>query len=288
MTDSLAPNTQDQSPYDILTSLEGAQIQHGPNNNRIYLMDLKEADPARLIIQMQSLAREHGYGKLFAKVPEHRAGRFLSHGFRVEARIPGFYPECDALFLGLYPDPQRAKEAQTHQLHKVLQLARHNLAPVHTPDSGSGVRRCRPQDVDAMAQLYRQVFPSYPFAIDQPDVLQQSMEEDVDYFCIEQQGELMALAAAEKSPGSMTVEMTDFATSPAARGQGLASLLLRQMEQEVSSEGYRVAYTIARAYSVGMNRTFARQRYQLAGRLTNNTQISGHIETMNVWYKALR
>ncbi|MDD4047577.1 MAG: putative beta-lysine N-acetyltransferase, partial [Clostridia bacterium] len=39
--------------------------------------------------------------------------------------------------------------------------------------------------------------------------------------------------------------------------------------------------------SYGMNISFAKHRYQYCGTLINNTNISGSIESMNVWYKAL-
>jgi hypothetical protein len=44
-------------------------------------------------------------------------------------------------------------------------------------------------------------------------------------------------------------------------------------------------FTIARARSTGMNVTFAKNGYSFAGTLINNTNISGRIESMNVWYK---
>ena len=37
----------------------------------------------------------------------------------------------------------------------------------------------------------------------------------------------------------------------------------------------------------GMNITFAKQKYIFAGTLVNNTDISGGIESMNIWYKPL-
>ena len=49
----------------------------------------------------------------------------------------------------------------------------------------------------------------------------------------------------------------------------------------------RTAYTIARAISPGMNITFAKAGYKFSGTLINNTNISGGIESMNVWYKSL-
>jgi putative beta-lysine N-acetyltransferase len=81
--------------------------------------------------------------------------------------------------------------------------------------------------------------------------------------------------------------MTDFATLPAYRGRGLATRLLGLMGCQAIESGVRVAYTIARAVSFGMNITFARHAYQYGGTLINNTQIAGSIESMNVWYRLL-
>ncbi|MFW5803052.1 MAG: hypothetical protein ACOCWJ_03955 [Verrucomicrobiota bacterium] len=55
----------------------------------------------------------------------------------------------------------------------------------------------------------------------------------------------------------------------------------------MTQRGLRTAYTIARALSPGMNITVARCGYTFAGTLTNNTNISGQIESMNIWHKSL-
>jgi hypothetical protein len=47
----------------------------------------------------------------------------------------------------------------------------------------------------------------------------------------------------------------------------------------------KTLYTIARSHSAGMNITFAKKGYLFGGTLINNTDISGKIESMNVWYK---
>jgi putative beta-lysine N-acetyltransferase len=81
--------------------------------------------------------------------------------------------------------------------------------------------------------------------------------------------------------------MTDFATLPEFRGHGLALHLLQLMEEVVQSRGIRSLYTIARSYSFGMNITFARNGYSFGGTLTNNTDIFGELESMNVWHKCM-
>ena len=58
-------------------------------------------------------------------------------------------------------------------------------------------------------------------------------------------------------------------------------------KEEAKRRGLKTAYTIARAVSAGMNRTFAKSGYTFAGTLVNNTHISGHIQSMNIWWKDL-
>jgi hypothetical protein len=60
------------------------------------------------------------------------------------------------------------------------------------------------------------------------------------------------------------------------------------MDAEVIRLGMRTAYTIARALFTAMNITFAGMGYAYGGTLNNNTSISGHIQSMNVWYKSLK
>ncbi len=60
------------------------------------------------------------------------------------------------------------------------------------------------------------------------------------------------------------------------------------MEEKSFKLGIKTVFTIARAKSPGMNITFARSGYDYGGTLVNNTNISGQIESMNVWYKSLK
>jgi putative beta-lysine N-acetyltransferase len=99
---------------------------------------------------------------------------------------------------------------------------------------------------------------------------------------------MIAASSSEMDQPERNTEMTDFATLPEARGQGLATALLGRMEADAAELGLSMAYTIARSPSYGMNITFARMGYAYAGRLKNNTNIGGDFESMNVWYKKLK
>ncbi len=79
--------------------------------------------------------------------------------------------------------------------------------------------------------------------------------------------------------------MTDFATMPDYRVGQSATHLLSKMELAMESQGITTLYTIARLNSPAMNKTFLKHSYKYAGTLINNTNISGKIESMNVFYK---
>jgi putative beta-lysine N-acetyltransferase len=138
-----------------------------------------------------------------------------------------------------------------------------------------------------MASLYRKTLETYPFPIHDPGYLARTMADNVVYFGVFGAGELVALSSAEKDAGASAAEMTDFATLPEYRGKGLSSCLLKQTEEAMKAEGIKTAYTIARAESYGMNIVFARCGYEYRGRLVNNTDIAGDIESMNIWYRRL-
>lgn len=278
-------------PRDSIEQFHGALIQHGPLSDRIYLMKLNDADPARLIGELDNLARTNEYTKIFAKVPEDAAGPFLDAGYECEAAIPGYFNgDESAVLLGQYFDPDRRIENNEGEYEHIIGLARAAMQPSPKQADlppGTSLRSCSEADAPAMSVIYRTVFESYPFPIDDPAYIRTTMREDVVYFGIESGGRLVALASAEMDLSQANAEMTDFATLPDYRGNGLAVRLLVHMEQDMCARGIVTAYTIARAISPGMNITFAKCGYYFGGRLKNNTNIAGSIESMNVWHKPL-
>jgi putative beta-lysine N-acetyltransferase len=280
----------EQQPIDKVVNLEGATIQHGPFNRRVYLMKLGRAKPQQVLPPLLELCRRKKYSKVFAKVPVRHEAAFHQLGFETEAKVPGFFKNREAAaFLGLYLDPQRRLPKHAQEIQKVHDLTKKIIKPASlaVPPPGLQVRRCQPEDIPAMAKIYARVFESYPFPISDREFLAETMASHVVYFGIWKKDQLVALASAETDREEHNAEMTDFATLPEHRGGGYARLLLNRMEKVMRQEGITTAYTIARAISPGMNITFAKQGYHLAGCLINNTNICGDIESMNVWYRQL-
>jgi len=274
---------------DTLEKIGNSQIQHGSDNKRIYLMKLDPNDLPRITDQLDELARKNGYTKIFAKVPESCASEFVRHGYRREGMVPHFYNSKNpATFLGKFIDPRREITPQRDEIEKNIILAQSkNGSAIKPLPDGYALRPAGEADAGELAKVYQKVFTSYPFPIHDPDYLVQTMRSHVCYFVAEKDGAIAAASSSEMDNGNRNAEMTDFATLPEHLGNGLAVHLLKCMEPEMKKLGILTLYTIARAISPGMNITFAKCGYIFGGTLINNTQISGSIESMNLWYRTL-
>ena len=275
---------------DKIEKIRRSLVQHGTFSNRVYLMKLHPEDMPGILQDIQDLVLARGYSKVFAKVPASHIVGFEQRGYRMEALVPRFFGgEEDGAFLCRYFTDERSVDTRADAQLQVLALAEGKWGQGLPVEAGAGpqvVALC-PQDAAEMSRVYREVFPTYPFPIHDPDYLTSTMQENIAYYGVRQDGKIVAVASAEMDPEALNVEMTDFATLPEALGRGLALFLLHRMESDVEERGYLTAFTIARAVSAGMNVTFAKLSYIHAGTLVNNTNIGGQVESMNVWYKQL-
>ncbi len=268
-------------------------IQHGDLNERIYLIKLDQQDIDDIIPQLNTLAREQNYSKIFCKVPTWAAPAFNADGYVMEAFIPGFYDGKEGVcFMSKFLNSDRLLGMEVDQLIAFSSLllefsGKDQLVTAATQADKYSVLRLREDQAEEIATVYKKVFKSYPFPINDPDYIRRTMNKNIRYYGIKERGRLIALASAEMDPERKNVEMTDFATLPAARGKRLSLKLLKSMEVEMKEAGMITLYTIARLNSFPMNKTFLSCGYSYSGTLINNTNIAGSIESMNVLYKHL-
>jgi len=272
---------------DRIEKIGKSLIQHGTYNDRIYLMKLDTRDLPELIPEMDRLAEKRGYSKIFAKIPADSRAAFEAKGYVKEAGVPGYYSgKREALFMCKYFSEHRQEDTQAED-DRIISTARDKAGDFrkHELPEGFLIRMCTEADLPAMAGIYAEVFPTYPFPIQDPTYLKKTMEDNVVYFAVENEGGIVALSSSEIDFENRNAEMTDFATLPQFRAMGLSTYLLLKMEKEMNKKGILALYTIARAASYGMNTVFARLGYEFTGKLIQNTNISGNLENMNVWYK---
>lgn len=275
---------------DIIENIHGSVVQHGPHNNRVYLMRLNTDDTYTLIATLDDLALKNSYGKILAKIPASVWNDFKSTGYIKEAVVPKFFKgQTSGFFIAKYLSAKRQKNESVKDLLSFVQQT--PVDSINNKHRKSWVVRnvepCRLSDAREMSVIYQQVFESYPFPIQDPAYLERMMKKGTLYFCLRIESGIVAISAIEIDLANKNAEMTDFATLPKWQGMGFAGMLLKHMDKEVRKLGIKTAYTIARAESHGMNLVFKNNGYNYAGILINNSNICGNIQTMTVWYKHL-
>lgn len=250
-------------------------------------MKFDKQDYLYLLPLLNELAIKKGYSKIFAKVPASAQPVALLEGYIQEAYIPQFYTGNEGVFfMAKYLDPARSEILPEALSGLTILLSDSDFTKIDELPANFKIRKTGLEDAPLMAKLYRQVFKTYPFPITEVSYLQNTMKTgSVIYFGIWDEGKLIGLSSAEPDHLYLNAEMTDFAVLPEYRGQKLASFLLKKMEDEMEQLNFKTLYTIARLNSPGMTKTFINRRYHYSGLLKNNTNISGQIESMNVFYK---
>jgi putative beta-lysine N-acetyltransferase len=266
-------------------------VQQGPHNDRIYVMKLATRDLPWIIDYLKDLAMDNGYSKIFIKAPASALGNMLKKGYVIEAHVPHLFNGMeDGFFLARYLKEMRRHEPKGDRIQEVLSkaLAMAGINKHVSLTPGYSLHTASRDDAGDLAKLYKKVFVSYPFPIFDEGYLKKTMTENIRYFYVRKEDEIVAASSAEMDGSLQNVEMTDFATHPDHRGKQLSANLLVRMEEEMLNEGMKIAYTIARSLSYPINSLFSRSGYAYGGTLVKNTNICGSFESMNVWYKALK
>ena len=254
-------------------------------------MKLASDDVPDMIYDLEKLAFSENYSKIIAKVPAFAKDIFMENEYIVEAHIPDFFNASeDVFFMSKYRYELSNQDEKYDEIDKIVNIALSKAQSQLNNDFSSEFycKICEKSDAEKIVYVYKNVFKTYPFPIHDINYIEKTMNENIVYFAIWKDDEIVSLSSSEMDIKSQNAEMTDFATLPEYRGRGFASYLLQCMENEMQRRNVRVTYTIARAISYGINILFSKSGYSYAGTLPNNTNISGNIENMNVWYKCMR
>ncbi|MPW26015.1 putative beta-lysine N-acetyltransferase [Alkalibaculum sp. M08DMB] len=271
-----------------ITNIGNSVIQHDKDNNRIYI--IKFDNSLDTLEYLDKLAIKNNYTKIVAKTPSSSKSLFIEKKYAMEAKIPHLYRGVeDGYFFAKYFHKDREVIDEIH-ITNVLDTAskRKDVSPIpNALPKGFHYRIANLNDSKEISNLYRIIFKTYPFPIHDEQYIVDTMKYNVIYFTIWKDTQLVSVSSSEMDEQMHNVEMTDFGTLPKYRGMGFSSYLLEKMESTMKKRGIITAYTIARSLSYAMNITFSKHGYNFSGTLKNNTNISGGIESMNVWYKLL-
>ncbi|HAG11779.1 MAG TPA: putative beta-lysine N-acetyltransferase [Desulfotomaculum sp.] len=265
-----------------------------PYNRRITINNfklLRDENAGNMIHELIEKASASGLDKIWTKSDARWKQALLNAGMKLEASIQGYFKGNRTAFIfALYlsrrrqvPSNNRSREL----VDKLLSSSKPGMVKRKLPP-GVSLKWGQAQHCQALARLYRRVFTTYPFPVYDHCYIKSILNNGRAYYLTAwYQEELIAASSAEVNYIQRNAEMTDFATMPEWTGQGLAGILLSQMESRLNKEGFRCLYTIARSSSIGMNSVFAKAGYRYDGVLINNCNIGEDFEDMNVWSKVI-
>lgn len=246
-----------------------------------------QLDGEALGATLRAAAEERDRGRIVALVPGGLAPGLEDAGFRVEARMPGFYRgDAPCVVMGAYPDPERASLAAPARVEEVERLVeeRSLVRPCH-PDVSTALATV--EDAEAIAELLTETFPQYPTPSGDPAYVGEAIDEGTPFRVVRAEGEIVACASADLVTSAATAELTDCATRPDHRGNGYMQAILLDLMDDLRDMRFPTAFTLARARIAGMNLAFHRLGFELRGTMSQSCRIGEGIEDMNVWSRSL-
>lgn len=242
--------------------------------------------PADLSEELFNAAQKHSLEKIWLWAFQEDLTHFLNCGFKLEGIYADDILRKPAFSLARFVNPKRGISERTEMENEVLAKVKSSPVKPFGPLSDNlSLRLLNLGDCTAISGLLGKVFATYPTPVEDPFYIKKLMQKDCIFAGAFHDSKLIGVAAAYFDPVWLRCEMTDCATLPAYRGQSLTARLLRILEHEVEKRGRYTLYTLARAVSYGMNRTFYKLGYRYQGRLLNNCHIDGRFEDMNLWVK---
>ncbi len=259
-------------------------------NFRLKILDYEATDYPAMIKRVHWLASENSFEKIFWKASEEDWRNFLSFGYGLEGIMKYYFNGEDAFVMSRFCTTERIHSADLIEEAELIEKLMARPRAYEPPPLPPGYRMtiARPEHIAQLVKLYRGIFQTYPSPLTHPDYIYQTMNRHVLYrVVLNEDGDVVSAASAEIDEKNRNAELTDCATAPSARGQGLMFHLLQALESDLRERNITTSYTLARGTSFGMNLVFYRLGHEYCGRLINNCDIYGQFEDMNIWSKLL-
>lgn len=258
-------------------------------NSRIKLIQYSRYDVESLLKHLEELAKEKDIGKVMIYANPEDISFFEKLGFQREGEISGFFQGNPACILSRFLEEDRAHKKDEEKKDQIVEMAEQAEAIKERPrlDPKYRLRHAVKEDAEALAKLYQLVFETYPTPIHDPDFIRQCMDQDVYFTVVTEGDQIVSSASADVFPHFQCAEITDCATHPDHRGNGLLSAIIYDLELRMKEKGIPHLFSLTRAVSTGMNMVIAKLGFEYKGRLIQNSQISGDFEDMNIWVKKL-
>lgn len=259
-----------------------------PVNERVTVKQMRFRDARLFTADVLRAARAHEVGKVLLYAREEDWLALLSQGFVLEAVLDGYFHGRPAYLMGYLLTTARRACGDLGREQAVVESAL-SADPEAAPDLPDGLRVVTATTAMApeLAAIYRDIFTSFPSPLHEPEFVAQLIDSGEGIFRAVLDGSRIASAAAAEMDREWgAAEITNCATLPEFRGEGLMQILISDLEEDAEKQGATTLFSIARASSFGMNRALGKAGYRFRGCLRGNSHIMGGYEDMHLWVKS--
>lgn len=243
-----------------------------------------------LIDEILEYARGKNLGKVIANCRKEDIDAFKKAGFVVEGIIDGFFRGKDAQCVSFFIDKDRAEQKRKEEKDSILKMCLDKpqiLQPDELKD-GYQLIDCSEKEIPQMTKIFKTVFKTYPTPVYDENYLKKMMKEKILFKAVLKNDKIISIASADMDKENLNAEITDCATYPEYRGQGLLTNLIYSLENDLKEKGYYTLYSLSRAVNPGINISLRKHGYNYRGRLVNNCNICNGFEDMNIWVKNIK
>ncbi len=283
---------EDKIKYDSIEKYgNGSLLHHGKHNNRVYLMYLHPADIKGISKHISDIARTYRYTKICCKIPAWAAPYFLSEGYFIEAHIPGYYQNNEAVFfMSKFLNSDRLIYVNYNNLkglHCIFKNNKSIQSNVPAQPDKFIIQKLDINNAFEISKVFETVFKSYPFPYHDPEYIRHTMDNGNSFYGAIMNEGIVAVAAMKINLQDKNAELKDFATLPICKNLNLENQLLKYMEQKLNTLKIQNIHERISLNNMDLNKTFIKNKYSYSGTLINNAHIDGSIESINVLYKSL-
>lgn len=258
-------------------------------NKRLKVLDYKCTNYNSMLRRLAWLTEANSFDKIFVKAHQNDFQNFLSHGYVMEGILRYYFNGEDAYILSRFSSAQRAESPDLIEESQLIEKIIYESTPSiqRTLPADIKIIKADKSHISQLVYIYRLVFKTYPSPLTNPDYIKSVMDRNVHFVLAMQGDEPVAAASADINPKYSNAELTDCATVPTLQGKGVMQFILQELEEILKEKKIITSYTLARAKSIGMNKSFFRLNYEYSGRLIKNCDIYGEFEDLNIWVKKM-
>lgn len=256
-------------------------------NKRLKVLDYTAVDYDAFSRYLDTAAIRYDLTKIILIARQQDWQSLFRRGFILEALHPTFFIGEPGYHLAKFFSADRRTSPLWDEEDKILRQVSQLSPDLKSLPSDYAIRSALSEDVPDLADLYAEVFETYPTPITDPRYINKIMQAHTHFKIVLHAGKIVSAASLDVNPATKSAELTDCATLPQYRGLGLMGYLVARLEKKAKHLGLITLYTIARARSTGINAVFFRHGYTYYGRFVNNCEICGKFEDMNLWSKHL-